>query len=324
MNTPHIFDLDKPVVDIIISFCNPYDIVSIVQVCNSLHTRTINKAILYKLYNKWVITNLSVEQLRRDIPHLTYQDFMHDISLILPIKQSKKLHHGNVLCLNALKAGYSEGDCLEYLDITSIYQLLNVAIIASEKHYTRVLHKLLDSEFDNVRLLVNKLLHKQLTETYDIGSFIVYLPDTCDISVHQYANIVMSLFRDAMNTSERNELMESISSDSLGSTTPFAKAGYMIGQYLSYAELLFYEALYNLPITIPKHRTYFPFWNSLDARTLTKEDIIDANYPSSTLALFRPDLYILQNDRLKNATANDINLLRIHNPYYARRVCQFI
>lgn len=333
-NIAPIFELDKPILDVIFAFLVPTEYISCSLVCKLFHERLTNRFFVYVMYGKWV-HELSVSKLMHEIPYLTYRDLIKDVMLILPTQLSKSVYNNNILCLNAMRAGYSEEECMTYLDIASVFKLLDIAILANSLGYKKILASLLLSMSSDAEILADRFLSSDPANNEllvgsdfsweDARSLIERIPTECDLSVSEYLEIIMSCMEVA-DHGVYYDFLNGIFSKSFNPDTysSMRKAGFMIAQYMPREELDLVMKKQEMLVELPDTRIDYEFCNSIAARTW-----IEVKTPNGTdeflyetiLLKYRPDLYITKKTTILHKHNLTSGISRRY-PYYLRKLSQ--
>ena len=347
-------DLCSDILNLIFSEVHPCYYIDLAQVCKDWSKMILKREFIYSMYSKWICQyNTRVKQLMNTLPNLNYKHLAKDAALMWPIKRSSILYNSLSLCNHAIDAGYSEENCMEYLNLQHYGNsphdsliIIDIIIRAWKRRYKNILTYIDESTYVKVRgvKIISKILLIDLdvNRTHRLQSLTlnealnrtmnllinVYMNRIKWACIEDYAEVVIRLAQYHSGT-PRYDLCEGICTSNYEDDNVvfegYVNAGYIIGKYMDKVKLHKFIDDHELEIDknqIPAHRVNSTMLD-LDV-VFTHElrmDLLEgpeSDSYKSLLLRFRPDLSIQIGLVFSGALEYYVAM---HNPYYIRMVC---
>ena len=328
-------DLYSDVVQLVFAEVHPCYYIDLAQVCKDWSKTILHQDFIYSMYSKWIYGS-QVKELKVNLPGLTYEHLSLDAALMWPVEVSKLQYDCITLCLHAIKRGYSEEECMKYLEF-EVYDsviAIEVAIHAWKRNYKNLLTCMnRDAGAMIIRLTAGVLLTDLGVEIvlntltpilYDKLGTIVRILET-DIKwecIEDYANVMIS-FAKAHSDTYVYDLCNGIYTSAYNISDFYVEAGYLIGKHMEKSKLHTFIDKHCLLIDkdeLPTERVNTRVLG-LDVQLWKKpnfELICDEKHNKRCISLmkeFRPDLY----DKVCLIGSGYEVCYQRHNPYYLRK-----
>ncbi len=281
-------------VELIILETHPSYLYTHIQVCKGWYSKI--KSMRHELYTHWVCS-IPLVQLKQQLPGLKLSHLFRDAGIVRPVVEFPTSHDYRS-CMNALRQGYSEEDCIvlydksyksEHNEVLAQYQSV---VLAWKKKYMKLLD-LMKSDGCLSTSMFAKCLYADLCGE-ELPDFPVGLESSeimCDIgelhweSVYDYACIFLLFaepyqvtgFGDGVNYSGAEWLL-----------SKYARIGILCRKYLHPDELTSLCDQFNIVLRNVDHR---PGIGYIDRIRFSQER--DSNFPCESLIDYHERLTIL-------------------------------
>lgn len=352
----HLTNLCSDVLKLIFIEIHPIDLFSCLQVSKFLRDLILDKSLIYTSYVKWVLVDPSLPSyhgtiktdlpdlvndtrsyhdvsidLLKQVPNLAFIDLIKDSLLINPRIDSTKLYSYELICLNAIRVGQPEDECLQYLQLENSYSChydsLRVSSAAFKAGYRRILERLgqaynpmYDPQHPYIDVQMARLDNKSIPATVkdtDVVNEMLEDLEHMHNNMNDYTEdaiyIITQLGREYLEHFIRG--LEATIFDEDTEHRLYI-IGYTIGQEYTKEELT--KILDGrVQAKLPESRKYHKFVTSLHVIISKDVDIELINSHRNLyiryLMLYRADLYI----KLPNSSLSKYkNTIEHMNPYY--------